>query len=139
LAGNLAFLLFALGVIGSGLLTVPVLAGSASYALSEAFHWKEGLYRKFNQAHGFYGVITIATLIGLLVNFTPIKPFRMLVYSAALNGILAPLLIIVLIFIGSNKKIMGKHTNSWVTNMASIVIAVLLILAAIALFWSFLT
>ncbi|MBI2195422.1 MAG: divalent metal cation transporter [Candidatus Levybacteria bacterium] len=105
LAGDFAFLLFAAGIIGTGLLAVPILAGSASYAVSEVFNWKEGLYRKFTQAHGFYGVITIATLIGLLVNFTPIAPFTMLYYTAILNGLAAPPLMILIMLVAHNKKI----------------------------------
>lgn len=132
-AGNFAYLLFALGVVGTGLLAVPILAGSASYALSEAFGWREGLYRKFSQAHGFYGVITIATLIGLLVNFSPIKPFQMLYYSAVVNGIVAPPLLILILLISNNKKVMGSHTNSIFSNVFGLVIAGVMFAAAIAL------
>jgi len=132
-AGEFAFLLFALGIIGTGLLAVPVLSGSASYALSEAFGLKEGLYRKFKQAHGFYGVITIATLVGLLVNFTPIKPFTLLYYTAVLNGIIAPPLIILIILIANNKKIMGKHTNSFFENSIAWLISGIMIVVSVAL------
>ncbi len=137
-AGSFAFLLFAMGIVGTGLLAVPVLAGSASYALSEAFGWKEGLYRKFNQAHGFYGVITIATLVGLLINFTPIKPFRMLYYTAVLNGICAPPLMIMIILIGNNKQILGRFTNSKFTNILSLIITFVMGAAALVLLLSFL-
>lgn len=134
-AGDFTFLLFALGIIGTGLLAVPILAGSASYAISEAFGWKEGLYRKFTKAHGFYGVITIATVVGLLVNFTPIKPFQMLYYTAVINGICAPALIILIILIGSNKKIMSDHTNSMFSNIIGWIIAFVMIAAILALFF----
>ncbi|OGF28375.1 iron transporter [Candidatus Falkowbacteria bacterium RIFOXYA2_FULL_47_9] len=117
LAGDFAFLIFALGIVGAGFLAVPVLAGSASYALAEAFGWREGLYLKLKQAHGFYGVITIATLLGLLINFTPITSFEMLYYTAILNGIVAPPLMIIIMLISNNKKIMGKHTNTRVSNV----------------------
>lgn len=133
IAGNFAFLLFSAGIIGTGLLAVPVLAGSASYALSEAFGWKEGLYRKFTQAHGFYGVITMATLVGLLVNFTPIKPFQMLYYTAVLNGIVAPPLMILILLISNNKKIMGKYTNSVISNVLGWIITLFMIVAALIL------
>jgi NRAMP (natural resistance-associated macrophage protein)-like metal ion transporter len=126
LAGDFAFILFALGVIGTGLLSVPVLAGSASYALSEAMGWKEGLYRRFSQAHGFYLVITIATLIGLLANFTPIKPFTLLYYTAILNGICAPPLLIMIMLISGNKKIMGSHTNSLFSNVLGWMITIIM-------------
>lgn len=134
-AGDFAFLLFAAGIIGTGLLAVPILAGSASYAIAEAVGWKAGLYRRFTQAHGFYGIITLATLIGLLINFTPIKPFQMLYYTAVLNGICAPPLMILILLIANNKKIMGNHTNSFFSNVLGITIATIMTAAAIGLFF----
>jgi len=131
IAGNFASILFAIGIIASGLLAVPVLAGSASYALSEAFSWKEGFYRKFQQAHGFYGVITIATLVGLLMNFSPIEPFKMLVYSAVLNAVLAPILIFIIMLIANNKKIMGDHRNSLKSNIFNGIIALAMTVVSI--------
>ncbi|MEX2007169.1 MAG: divalent metal cation transporter [Candidatus Levyibacteriota bacterium] len=137
LAGDFAFLLFAAGIIGTGLLAIPVLAGSASYAVSEAFNWKEGLYRKFTQAHGFYGVITIATLIGLLVNLTPIAPFTMLYYTAILNGLAAPPLMILIMLTANNKKIMGQNTNSSFSNIMGWIITLVMTVAGVALLLSF--
>ena len=95
------------GIVGTGLLAVPVLAGSASYAIAEAAGWKTGLYKKLDQGIGFYGVITLATLLGLLVNFTPIAPFKMLYYTAVLNGVAAPPLMLLILLIGNNEGIMG--------------------------------
>jgi Mn2+/Fe2+ NRAMP family transporter len=135
-AGNAAFLLFALGIIGTGLLAVPVLAGAASYAIAEAFQWRAGLYRKFEQAHGFYGVITIATLIGLLVNFTPVKPFQLLYYTAVLNGIVAPPLMVLILLISNNKKVMGTRVNNTAQNMFGWLITILMTLASLALIFS---
>ncbi len=137
LVGDFAFLLFALGIIGTGLLAVPVLAGSASYAFAEAFGLKEGLYRKFTKAHGFYGIITIATLLGLLINFTAIEPFKMLYYTAVLNGIIAPPLLVLIMLIGNNKSIMGKHTNSLPSNIAGWIITISMTAAALVLLGSF--
>lgn len=137
LAGNFAFLLFTIGIIGVGLLGVPVLAGSASYAVSEAFGWRSGLYRKLKQAHGFYGVITIATVVGLLINFLNIPPFKMLYYTAVLNGLVAPLLLILIMMIGSNKKIMGKHTNSRLSSIMGWTMTVIYMIASGALLYSF--
>jgi len=111
LAGHWASYVFALGVIGTGLLAVPVLSASAWHALSEAFGWKEGLYRKFRQAHGFYGVITFATLLGLMINFVGINPIKALIWTAVLNGVVTPPLILVIVKIANDKKIMGKHVN----------------------------
>ena len=116
-AGDFAFLVFALGIIGTGLLALPVLAGSASYAISEAFGWREGLSQKFKRAHGFYGAIIIATLVGFLINFININPITALYYSAVINGIIAPPLIIVILLIANNKEIMGEKTNSPVLNI----------------------
>lgn len=138
LAGNFAFILFALGIVGTGLLAVPVLAGSASYALSETFGWKEGLYRKLTHAHGFYGVITIATIIGLVINFTSIPPFKMLYYTAMINGIVAPPLIIIILFISNNKKIMGGRTNSLLTNILCVAVALIMSVSSVALLLNFL-
>ena len=136
-AGDFAFLLFAAGIIGTGLLAVPVLAGSASYAVSETFNMKAGLYRKFNKAKGFYGVIIAATLIGLLINFTPIQPFQLLYYTAVLNGIVAPPLLVIIMLIGRNKKIMGEHVNSNFSNILGWLITILMGIAGIALIISF--
>lgn len=136
LAGNFAFILFALGIVGVGLLGVPVLAGSASYAVSEAFGWKSGLYRKLKQAHGFYGVITIATIVGLLINFLNIPPFKMLYYTAALNGLIAPILMVMILLIGNNKKVMGSHTNSTFSNLLGWLITLVMFASGVALLYT---
>jgi len=133
LAGDLAYLLFALGIIGTGLLAVPVLAGSASYALAETFSLKEGLYRKFKQAHGFYGIITLATTIGLIINFTNIPPFKILYYTAILNGLVAPPLMVMIMLISNNKKILGDYTNKKYSNIFGWSITGIMGLCAIAL------
>lgn len=133
LAGNFAYWLFAAGVIGTGLLAVPVLAGSAAYAFSEVFGWKEGLYRKFKQAHAFYGVIIVATLVGLLINFSHIPPFKMLYYTAVLNGLCAPPLMILIMLISNNKKIMNSYTNGHLSNILGWLITFIMSIAAIAI------
>ncbi len=132
LAGNLASLLFALGILGSGLLAVPVLAGSASYALSESLGWREGLYRKFRQAHGFYGVIIVATLVGLLVNLTSIQPFELLIYAAALNAILAPPLLAIILVISRNRNVMGEYASKGISTVLGGLTVVLMAAAAVA-------
>lgn len=121
-AGAVARTIFAAGIIGLGLLGIPVLAGGAGYALSEAFGWKEGLSRKWNEAPGFYGVITLATLAGLSLNFTGIDPMKALVFTAVFNGIAAVPLLFVIARINSNAKILGKYKGGrlsqvtlWVT------------------------
>jgi NRAMP (natural resistance-associated macrophage protein)-like metal ion transporter len=116
-SGFFAKALFACGVVGLGLLAVPVLSSSASYAVAEAFNWKEGLNRKFNRAHGFYGVITIATLIGLGINFVGIDPIKALVVTAVINGIVAVPLIFLIARVANNREIMGEFTSGWLSNI----------------------
>lgn len=110
-AGYLAKLLFTTGIVGLGLLGIPVMAGSAAYALAEAFNFKDGLNLKLKQAHGFYGAITLATLVGLLINYIGIDPMKALVYSAVINGFVAVPLIYLIGKISSDKKIMGKYQS----------------------------
>ncbi|MFA7209536.1 MAG: divalent metal cation transporter [Parcubacteria group bacterium] len=115
LAGKHAFLLFAFGIIGTGMLAIPVLAGSGAYALAEIMKWREGLEEKFSRAKGFYLVITFSILVGLSLNFFHINPILALYYSAFLNGIIALPLLIAIMIVGDDKKIMGKETNPvWV-------------------------
>ena len=108
IAGEFAFALFALGIIGTGLLAVPVLAGSAAYAVSETFRWTEGLDRKPREAKAFYGAIALATLGGVALNFIHIDPMRALYWSAVVNGLLAPPLMVVMMMIARNPRIMGR-------------------------------
>jgi len=110
-AGFLAKLIFAIGIIGLGFLAVPVLSGSAAYAVSEAVNWDSGLSLKLKKAHGFYGIITIATLIGLVINFVGIDPVKALVYAAVLNGVASVPLIYIIIKISSDKKVMGENKS----------------------------
>ncbi len=135
-AGNFAFILFALGIVGTGLLAVPVLAGSAGYALAEAVGWKVGLGKRYSQAQGFYGIIAVATLVGLLVNFSRVPPITMLYYAAILNGLLAPPLMILILFIANNKKIVGRHANGWFSNTAGILITAVMSLISLGLLYS---
>ena len=116
-AGYLAKLLFTTGILGLGLLSIPVLAGSAAYALAEAFNFREGLNLKLKQAHGFYGAITIATLVGLLINYIGIDPIKALVYTAVINGFVAVPLIFLIAKISGNKKIMGKYHSGIISRL----------------------
>src|SRR5450631_1427299 len=110
LAGDFAFLLFALGILGVGLIGVPVLAGSAAYALSEAMGWKWGLERRASDARGFYGVIAVSVLVGLVIQYSPINPMRALFWSAVINGVVAVPLMVVIILLVSRKSVMGAFT-----------------------------
>jgi NRAMP (natural resistance-associated macrophage protein)-like metal ion transporter len=115
LAGNMAYALFALGIIGTGLLAVPILAGSGAYALCEVMKWHEGLELKFSRAKGFYLIIAFSIIVGLLINFIGIEPIKALYYSAYLNGIIALPLLIAIMIVGNDKKIMGAETHPrWV-------------------------
>ena len=116
-AGNFAFFLFTLGIIGTGLLAIPVLAGSAGYAVAEAMQWKMGLGKQFGQARGFYVVIGLATLVGVLVNMTSIAPMTMLYYSAMLNGVLAPPLMVLILLMANDSRVMGERVNGRVSNI----------------------
>jgi NRAMP (natural resistance-associated macrophage protein)-like metal ion transporter len=133
LAGNMAYLLFALGVIGTGLLAIPVLSGSLSYIVTETFGWKEGLDKKFHQAKAFYIVIAISLILGLLMNYIGISPVKALIYSAILYGLTAPVLIVIILHISNNKKIMGKNTNGKLSNILGFATLVLMTAAAVVL------
>jgi Mn2+/Fe2+ NRAMP family transporter len=110
IAGDLSFLLFAVGIIGIGLLAVPVLAGSAAYALSETFGWTEGLDRKPHEAKAFYGAIVVAVLGGVALNLIGIDPMQALYWTAVINGLLAPPLMVMTMLAASNPKVMGRLT-----------------------------
>ena len=112
LAGDFAFEVFALGILGVGLIGVPVLAGSAAYALCEAMDWKWGLERKAADARGFYGVIAISVLVGLVIQYSPISPMKALFWSAVINGVVAVPLMIVIVILVSRKSVMGPFTAS---------------------------
>ena len=132
-AGPAAALLFTLGLVGTGLLGVPVLAGSAAYAIAEAARWRRGMDAKPHQARNFYIVIALAMLIGTALTFTPIDPIRLLLWSAVINGLLAPPLIIIVLAICNNRKVMGEHRNGWWLNVGGTVAAVIMSGSAIAL------
>ncbi|MDD4333149.1 MAG: Nramp family divalent metal transporter [Patescibacteria group bacterium] len=133
-AGLLAKIIFSIGIIGLGLLAIPVLSGSASYAISEALSWREGLNLKFKRAHGFYGVITIATLIGLVINFVGIDPIKALIFAAVFNGVAAVPLIFIIARIGSSKKIMGEYKSKFISKILVWITFAVMALAAIAMF-----
>ncbi len=114
--GEFTYILFAIGIIGTGLLAVPILAGSTAYAISESFGWKHGLYLKLKQARSFYGVIIVSMVIGLIANLVHIDPIKMLIYSAVANGIVAPVILFFITKISSDHKVMGERKNSKIIN-----------------------
>lgn len=133
LAGDLAGLIFALGIVGTGLLAIPVLAGSAAYGIAEAFGWRHGLSERVDHARGFYAVIAAATLIGLALDFLGINPIAALVYTAVINGIVAVPLLVLLLLIANNRAIMGDFTNKWLSNIVGILTTVVMAAAAVGL------
>jgi Mn2+/Fe2+ NRAMP family transporter len=135
-AGFLAKLIFSIGIIGLGLLAVPVLSGSAAYAVSEAFQWNASLNLKLRHAPGFYGVIIVATLIGLTINFIGIDPVRALVYAAVLNGVAAVPLLFLIIKISRNKKIMGEFKSDLFSSSLLWFTFIVMGAAAVAMFFT---
>ncbi len=134
LAGNMAYLLFTVGIFGVGLLAVPVLAGASAYAISELFKWREGLNRKYSRAKGFYGVIIASMLVGLGMNFVGINPIKALYYAAIVNGTIAPILMFFIFKIGRDKKIMGEFVSPRWVNFWGYLATALMGISAIALF-----
>ena len=133
LAGDLTYLLFATGVIGTGLLAIPVLAGSLSYMVSETMSWNEGLNKKFHEAKGFYFVMVISIVVAVCINFIGISPVRALVITAIIYGLTAPLLIFVILLVSNNKKIMGDYTNKPWSNIFGFAAFLLMVAAGIML------
>lgn len=130
LAGKMTYLLFAIGVLGTGMLAIPVLAGSVSYMVSEALNWEEGLNKKFHEAKGFYFIMILSIVIAMGINFIGISPVKALVLTAVIYGLTAPLIIFVILLVSNNKKIMGDYTNKKWSNFFGIT-ALLLMLTAI--------
>ena len=135
LAGDAAYLLFALGVIGTGLLAIPVLCGSLSYIITESFGWKRGLDKKFHQAKAFYMVAGISLILGLLINYIGISPIKALLWSAILYGLTAPVLIAIILHIANNKVVMGDFTNNRRSNFLGFTALILMSVAALVLIY----
>jgi NRAMP (natural resistance-associated macrophage protein)-like metal ion transporter len=135
LAGNAAYLLFAIGIIGTGLIAIPVLSGSLSYIFAETFGWEQGLSKKFHEARGFYTIIAISLLLGLAMNYLGISPIQALIYTAILYGVTAPVLIAIILHISNNKKIMGEYVNGPVSNILGITAGIVMTIAAVTLLY----
>lgn len=138
-AGDASYFLFAIGIIGTGLLAIPVLAGASSYTIAESFRWKEGLNKGLGQASAFYGIIIISMGVGLAINFLGIDPIKALIYAALANGLVAPIILFLIVRISSNKKVMGRWVNSlfstaigWLTILAMGVSGIVAIFALAA-------
>ena len=137
-SGELAKIIFALGVIGVGLLAIPVLAGSSAYALSEQFGWKQGLSNKFRQAKGFYLIIAASTVIGLWINFADVDPIKALIYAAVINGVIAVPLLVLIVKIGNDKKILEGRTNGKISSIIGWITVVVMGFAAAVMFLTWL-
>lgn len=134
LAGNAASLLFALGIIGTGLLAIPVLAGSSAYAAAELFGWREGLSSTFRQAPQFYAVIAIATLLGIILNFAGVSEIRALYFAAILNGVTAPVLLVVIMLAAGDREVLGEFVPGRLLLGLGWLTAGVMTLAALAMF-----
>ena len=135
LAGNLAYLLFAVGVIGTGFIAIPVLSGSISYIITETFDWEQGLDKKFHEAKAFYVIIAISLILGLSLNYVGITPIESLIYTAILYGLTAPVLIAIILHISNNKKIMGKNVNGRLANILGFAALIIMTVAAVTLIY----
>ena len=136
IAGEFAYYLFTIGVIGTGLLTIPVLSGALSYMYSEAFGWKGSLNKSFGQAKSFYVVIIISLLLGLAINYLGISPIKALLYTAILYGITSPVMIAVVLHIANNKAIMKKHVNNRRSNIMGWATFIIMTIAALFLLYT---
>ena len=135
LAGNFAYLLFAAGIVGTGLLAIPVLSGCLSYIITETFGWEQGLDKKFHEAKAFYVIIAISLILGLSLNYIGISPIQGLIYAAILYGLTAPVLIAIILHISNNRKIMGKFTNGRLSNIMGLSALIIMTLAAVVLIY----
>jgi NRAMP (natural resistance-associated macrophage protein)-like metal ion transporter len=133
LAGDMAYALFACGIIGTGLLAIPVLAGSLSYMIAETFGWKEGLDRKFHEAKGFYLTMVVSIALGLSLEYFGISPIQTLIWTAVGYGLTAPVLIALILHICNNKRIMGRYTNGRWSNILGGATLLVMTAAAVAL------
>jgi NRAMP (natural resistance-associated macrophage protein)-like metal ion transporter len=133
IVGHFDTVLFAVGLIGAGLIAVPVLAGAAAYPLAELFNWKEGLDHPLRKAPGFYAILSVAIAVGVGLNFLGVDPVKALVYAAVLQGFLAPILLVLLTMIARDGELMGSHRNGWFDTTFGFVAAAVMAVAAIAL------
>jgi len=134
LAGNYAYILFSLGVIGAGLLAIPILAGSSAYVLAEIFNWRGGLDRPFTKAKGFYTVIIVSAVVGLLITYTGISPIQALFFTSIIHGLVAPFLIMMILHMANNKAIVGPNVNSKLSNFLGYTTLVVMATTIIILF-----
>jgi Mn2+/Fe2+ NRAMP family transporter len=136
-SGQVSKLIFAFGIVGTGMLAVPVLAGSSAYALSDTFRWKQGLSKKFKKARAFYLVIAVSTVIGLWINFSNIDPIKALVYAAVINAVIAVPILFTIMKIANDKNILGERVNGRVTNAIGWITVIIMAVAILIMFATF--
>lgn len=134
--GELAYIIFTLGIVGTGMLAIPVFAGSTAYALAESFGWKYGLYRKLKQAYAFYGVIIISVVLGIIANFVHLDPIKALIYAAVANGVIAPIILFFVVRLSGNKRIMGDYANRSLAAFLGWATIVVMTISGIAAIWT---
>jgi Mn2+/Fe2+ NRAMP family transporter len=138
--GKSAYMLFTLGIIGTGLLGIPTMAASAAYAICEITGWRYGLYRRFARAHHFYATIAAVIIVGFLLNFIKtISPVKGLLYAAIINGLVAPPLIVLILRICNNGKIVENRRNGWASNIFGWLTVIIMSLAALIMLWAMVT
>jgi Mn2+/Fe2+ NRAMP family transporter len=135
LAGRFASLLFTAGILGVGFLAIPTLSGSAAYALSETFGWHQGLDAKFKVARGFYGVVIVSTIAGVLLNFAGINPIQALFWTAVINGLLAPFLLAGVLYVATDRRIMHQQPSSIASVIAVGITTLAMLCAGFAMIW----
>ena len=128
-------MIFSIGILGTGLLAIPVLAGSQSYMIAETFGWEAGLDKKFSQAKAFYISIVVSLLVGLSLDFLGVSPIKALLFTAIAYGLTAPILIAIILHIGNNKEIMKSNTNSKLSNALGFITLAIMTIAAISLIY----
>ena len=130
-SGFIAKIIFAIGIIGTGLLAIPVLASSTAYAFSDTFGWTEGLSKKFKQAKSFYLTIVISTIIGLFFNFSGIEPIKALIYAAIINGVISIPILIMIMKISNDKKLLGQNANGKISNTIGVITIIIMTIPVI--------
>jgi NRAMP (natural resistance-associated macrophage protein)-like metal ion transporter len=136
IAGDLAEELFCVGLVGAGFLGVPILAGSAAYAIAEAGAWRRGIDRRPRIASKFYAVIALAMIGGMVIDYAGINAIQMLFWAAVVNGVLAPPLIAIILLVSNNRSVMGEHTNGRILNFLGIATTLVMTAAVIGMFFS---
>jgi Mn2+/Fe2+ NRAMP family transporter len=134
IAGSLAYFLYTVGLIGVGLLAIPTLTGSAAYAFAETFRWKEGLDKSFKGARPFYAVLIFSTLVGIAMDFLQINPVKALFWTAVINGLLAPFLLVGILFVACDRKLMQDQPSSMLSRVVVVVTTIAMFAAAIGMF-----